>query len=64
MDEDQSWWYCLKHATVEHGPGCPGKDRLGPFASREEAARALEIVHERNREWDTADEDPPHRDRG
>ena len=62
MDEDQSWWYCLKHAAVEHGPGCPGKDRLGPFASREEAARALEIVHERNQEWDAADADPPPRD--
>jgi hypothetical protein len=64
MDEDQRWWYCLKHGTVEHGPGCPGKDRLGPFASQEEAARALEIVHDRNKEWDAADADPPDRDRG
>ena len=30
----------------------PGKDRLGPYATREEASRALEIVQERNREWD------------
>jgi hypothetical protein len=56
MDEDQSWWYCLKHHAVEHGGGCPDKDRLGPFASQEEAARALEIVRERNRDWDAADD--------
>jgi hypothetical protein len=56
MDEDQSWWYCLKHGTVEQGPGCPGKDRLGPYATREEAEHALDRVHERNEEWDAADE--------
>ncbi len=59
MDEDQSWWYCLKHRTVEHGAGCAGKDRLGPYPSQEEAARALEIVRERNQDWDAADRDPP-----
>ena len=57
MDDDQSWWYCLKHRTVEHGAGCPGKDRLGPYASREEAENALELVRERNQEWDAADDD-------
>ena len=56
-DNDNDWWYCLKHRTVEHGAGCPGKDRLGPYASREEASRALEIVQERNREWDAQDEE-------
>jgi hypothetical protein len=55
-DNDNDWWYCLKHHTVEHGAGCPGKDRLGPYASREEASRALEIVQERNEEWDAQDE--------
>lgn len=59
MDEDQSWWYCLKHQAVEHGAGCAGKDRLGPYPSQEEAARALEIVRERNQDWDAADDDPP-----
>ncbi len=57
MDDDQSWWYCLKHAVVEQGAGCPGKDRLGPYASEEEARHALELVRERNQEWDAADSD-------
>jgi hypothetical protein len=47
------WFYCIKHAKVEEGPECPAKDRLGPYASREEAARALETAEERNREWRT-----------
>jgi hypothetical protein len=57
MDEDQSWWYCLTHRTVEHGPGCPNKERLGPYATEDEAAHALDTVRRRNEEWDKADED-------
>ena len=34
---------------------CPGKDLLGPYATREEAAHALEKVKERNEEWDAQD---------
>jgi hypothetical protein len=51
-DNGKHWWYCLTHHEVEGDDGCPGKDRLGPYATREEAARALELVQERNREWD------------
>ncbi|MER6395020.1 MULTISPECIES: hypothetical protein [unclassified Kitasatospora] len=50
------WFYCIKHAKVEEGPECPAKDRLGPYASREEAAHALETAEERNREWKNDDE--------
>jgi hypothetical protein len=57
MNEDQSWWYCLTHQTVEHGAGCPNKERLGPFATKDEAAHALDTVRRRNQEWDKADED-------
>jgi hypothetical protein len=64
MNEDQSWWYCLKHGNVEQGPGCPGKDRLGPYATREEAEHALDRVRERNEEWDAQDEVPPSHDHG
>jgi hypothetical protein len=45
------WYYCLKHQKVEEGPECAAKDRLGPYASREEAQSALEIAAERNRDW-------------
>jgi len=51
-DSGKHWWYCIPHREVEGDAGCPGKDRLGPYATREEAARALELVQERNREWD------------
>jgi len=58
MDSEQGkrWWYSLKYGTVEDDDGpTPGKDRLGPFATREEAARALETVERRNEEWDSKD---------
>ncbi|MCK1796174.1 hypothetical protein MTQ01_09185 [Streptomyces sp. XM4193] len=45
------WYYCLKHRKVEEGPECPAKDRLGPYESRDEAAQAMEIAHERNVKW-------------
>ena len=51
----QQWYYCLRHNTVEGEDGCPGKDRLGPYPTADQAARALEIVAERNRDWDAAD---------
>ena len=47
------WYYCLHHKKVEEGPECPGRDRLGPYATQAEAARAIETVHERNDEWDS-----------
>jgi hypothetical protein len=49
------YWYCLKHGTVEGVEGCKNADRLGPYPSQAEAARALEKVKERNEAWD---EDP------
>jgi hypothetical protein len=55
MADEQQWWFCLKHNTVEPDDGCPGKDRLGPYPSREAAARALETVEDRNQEWDAQD---------
>ena len=55
MDESKHWWYCLRHKTVEPEAGCPAKDRLGPYASREDAEHALDIAHRRNEEWDAQD---------
>ena len=55
MDTQEDWYYCLKHHTAERGQVCPAKDRLGPYATREEAERALETVRRRNEEWDAQD---------
>jgi hypothetical protein len=57
MDTEQHWWFCLKHHAVEPDAGCPAKDRLGPYATREEAAAALETVRRRNEEWQRQDDD-------
>jgi hypothetical protein len=61
------WYYCLKHQKAEEGPECPALNRLGPYATREEAQHAIETVSERNREWDNDprwNDDAPSRDRG
>ncbi len=49
---DQEWYFCLDHRTVEPLDGCRAAVRIGPFATPEEAAQALETVERRNREWD------------
>jgi hypothetical protein len=49
----EEWYYCIEHGTVEPKFGCRITDRIGPFATREEAAKALEKVEERNEVWDT-----------
>jgi hypothetical protein len=54
----QRWYFCVRHQTVEDENGaCPGKDRLGPYPTREAAEHALDTVRERNQEWDAADGD-------
>ena len=49
------YFYCLIHNSVEGEHGCKAKDRLGPYETEAEAARALETAHERTEAWD---EDP------
>lgn len=58
---DSEYWFCLTHHTVEGTDGCRSKDRLGPYTSSEEAARALDKVAERNEQWDN---DPQWNDDG
>ena len=53
------WYYCLDHKRVEPLNGCRAEVRLGPYDTREEAARALEKVEQRNLEWDN---DPAWKD--
>jgi hypothetical protein len=48
------YWFCVKHHRVE-GPGgevCPPIDRLGPYDTEDEAAKALEKAKQRNDDWD------------
>lgn len=48
-DIEETYWYNTKTGEVEEGPQSLGVNRLGPFATRKEAARALEIIEERAR---------------
>ncbi|GAA0357780.1 MULTISPECIES: hypothetical protein [Actinoallomurus] len=57
MSDEGKWFFCLKHQRVEHGPGCPDRDRMGPYASEDEAAHALQRAAERNEQWRRQDDD-------
>jgi hypothetical protein len=57
MDEGPHWYYCIKHGAVEQDQVCPARDRLGPYATADEAAHALDRVRERNQEWENQDKD-------
>ncbi len=61
MSENPEYYYCLTHKAVEGRDGCRNTDRIGPFATRDEAAAALEKVAERNEAWDN---DPKWNDAG
>lgn len=56
-EDDEGWWFCLRHQAVEHGPGCPDRERMGPYATAQEAANALSTAASRNEAWDGQDED-------
>ncbi|MGO2665374.1 SPOR domain-containing protein [Mycetocola reblochoni] len=43
-DGEYSYWYNLTSGEVEYGLVSPAVDRAGPFATREEAARAPETL--------------------
>ena len=49
------WWYNHKTGEVEEGAQSLSSDRDGPFATRDEAARAPEIIAERARRWAAED---------
>lgn len=41
---EETFWFNTRTNEVEVGKQSLNKDRLGPFASADEAARALEII--------------------
>lgn len=45
------WYYNIRTGEVEEGKQSLASDVDGPFATREEAARAPEIIAERSRKW-------------
>lgn len=51
------YYYNLDSHQVEEGPQSPGNELMGPYATREEAQRALAIAASRNEAWDEQDKD-------
>jgi hypothetical protein len=49
------YWSLNDNKVVTEEDGVKAADRLGPYATREEASRALETVAERNETWDAED---------
>ena len=47
----QEYWFNLKTGLVEFGKQSAASYRVGPFESEQEAAKALEILASRSREW-------------
>lgn len=57
---DGEWWFDLKtKSAVQDARAGKSADRLGPYASREQAEQALDKVAERN---ETFDNDPRWKD--
>ena len=54
---DGEWYWCLKHHAVEPYDGCRSEERLGPYATQQEAASVLDRMRERNEVFDKADDD-------
>lgn len=49
------FWWCLTHARVEEGPGCPNMERLGPYDSRAQAESAIDRARARTEAEDARD---------
>ncbi|GAA1394504.1 hypothetical protein [Luteococcus peritonei] len=49
---DEQWYWSLKQHRVVRGDEEKAAHRLGPYATREEAARAVDEVAQRNEAWD------------
>ena len=54
-DLSGTYWFCQEHRTVEPFDGCGSRQRIGPFDTPAEAAKALDTIAERNRRYDAED---------
>jgi len=48
-----SWYYCLVHQKVEPEEGCANAERMGPYATEQDADHALQLAQERNEAFDS-----------
>lgn len=57
MSKPKQYWFNTKTNQVEQGRKTLAIYRIGPFATKEEAERAYEIIKERNQKLDEQDKD-------
>lgn len=57
MSEGTQFYYNLSTGSVEEGRQSSGTELMGPYATRQEAERALQTASARNEKWEDADED-------
>ena len=55
-DESTQFWFNTKTKQVEQGRQSHYTDLMGPYASREEAQKALDTAASRNDAWDDEDD--------
>ena len=55
VDGTKRFWFNPTTGEVEEGAQSPWTDRMGPYATREEAEHALETAADRSEAWDEAD---------
>ena len=51
------YYYNLSTGDVEEGRQSYASNRMGPYATREEAAHAFARAKERNKKWEADDEE-------
>jgi hypothetical protein len=49
------YWFCMKHRRVEKFEDTDSANRIGPFASEDAAAHALQTIHDREKAYDISD---------
>ena len=50
-DTEHQYWYNMRTAAVEQGMQSPSADRVGPFATRDEAMHALDKLRANSAKW-------------
>ena len=50
-DSTEKYWYNMATGAVEYGRLSPSFDRVGPFDTSAEAARALDVLRENSARW-------------
>ena len=55
MDNNKQWYVNTVTGQIAQGKLWPDTQRLGPYATRDDAANAWTIIEKRNKAWDEDD---------